>query len=338
MAEPPSPSYSESFREPSRDQLAQIFGAPRTTSPAYATITLSVDTMAGLSWGRARELVFQYTGSPELMSELIWPLEGLAFWGSRLTLTYGKIANSGFYSHFSVRFGLTQQTGTMTDKDWMGSNGDGTYFLTHFSAHNAISEHSQWLDIALGYGLPLTETLVLRTSVEAAIMNLHWTARDGYTQYGPNGSNTTDFTSWSPTFPKEPIYGTGIGYWQSWVSVAPALDLLWVPTSPFTIRGGAAIFVLNACSDQDDHYLRLLQFTETMSGGFGFDLRCSIVYRFRRDLALGFETLWRSIIGLRGNTTIMEIGNGSTSGPYRDTSGADYSVIHGALYLSYRLL
>lgn len=293
----------------------------------------SIDNSLGLTYGHARELVYQYTGSKDLMSELVWPQEGLIYYGTSLQYNYVKRAFAGFYTTLSVRFGFSMQSGTITDKDWLCP--DGSYFLTHFSAHDAISEHSQWVDAALGYGFMLSDSVVIRTGFSASLMNLHWIAQDGYIQYGPNTSNWSSNIPWSSSFPKIPIYGTGIAYWQNWLSLAPVLEVLWQATDRLSLLAGSSLFILNSCSDQDDHYLRLYQFTEKMAGGFGLEPRLALTYQLVSNVSLGFDASWRYITGLRGNTTIMEIGSGIKDGPYADTAGADYSVGRAALYIRF---
>jgi len=300
----------------------------------------SIDNSVGITYGHARELVYQYTGSKDLLSELVWPLEGLVYYGTALHYNYGNRPYTGFYGNISVRFGFYMQSGTMTDKDWLNADANG-YFLTNFSAHEAISENSQWLDTTIGYGFSLTPSLILRTGITASVMNLHWIARNGYTQYGPNtGTDTTVYIPWSSSFPKELVYGTGIGYWQNWVSIAPIVELRWQALPGLSLQTGTAVYLLNSCNDQDDHYYPdpntglPRQFTEKMAGGIGFEPTIGTTYNLGANLSLGLEVSWRFITGLRGNTTIMYIGPGYTYGPYADTAGADYSVARLALVLT----
>lgn len=296
----------------------------------------SIDTSVGFTYGHARELVYQYTGSKDLLSELVWPLEWLVYYGTALHYNYGKRPYTGFYGNLSVRFGLSMQSGTITDKDWLNYDTNG-YFLTNFSAHEAMSEHSQWLDASLGYGFSLTPSLILRTGITASVMNLHWIARNGYIQYGSNtGDDTTSYIPWASSFSKEPVYGTGIGYWQNWVSLAPAAELRWDPIPGLSLQAGTAVYLLNSCSDQDDHYLRLAQFTEKMAGGIGVEPSLGVASVLGKNLSLGLEASWRFITDLRGSTTIMKIGSGDILGPYADTAGSDYSVARLALVLTAR--
>jgi outer membrane protease len=129
------------------------------------------------------------------------------------------------------------------------------------------------------------------------------------------------------------VYGTGIGYWQNWVSIAPTLELLWQTTERLSLLAGVSLYGLNSCSDQDDHYLRLLQFTEKLAGGYGVEPKVSVAYQLTQNLSLGLTASWRFITGLRGNTTVMVIGSGTQDGPYADTAGAAYSVARGELFI-----
>jgi outer membrane protease E len=297
----------------------------------------SIENSLGFTYGHARELVYQYPGSPDLLSELVWPLEGLLYYGTSLTFSYGKSPMAGFYSTLGVRFGFFMQSGTITDKDWLNADTNG-YFLTNFSAHDAISEHSQWVDATIGYGFIVSDRFIIRTGLTASFMNLHWTARDGYIQYGSNtGQNTSSYVPWSSSFPKVPVYGTGIAYWQNWVSIAPTLEVLWLVDNRLSLTAAASVYVLNSCNDQDDHYLRELplQFTEHVSGGFGIEPKLTVSYRLVSNISVGIEGTWRYITGLRGNTSTMEIGSGMTGGPYADLAGTDYSVGSCAVFVRF---
>lgn len=46
----------------------------------------SIDNSVGITYGHARELVYQYTGSKDLLSELVWPLEGLVYYGTAFNI------------------------------------------------------------------------------------------------------------------------------------------------------------------------------------------------------------------------------------------------------------
>ncbi|AEJ20624.1 omptin family outer membrane protease [Gracilinema caldarium] len=312
---------------------------PALGTAEEASLYWSIENSLGLTYGHARELVYQDSGLPDLLSELVWPLEGLLYYGTSLTFSYGKSPMAGFYSRLDVRFGFTMQSGTITDKDWLGYNtATNSYFLTHFSAHDAISEHSQWVDATIGYGFMVSDRFIIRTGLTASFMNLHWTARDGYIQYGSNiGQNNSSYVPWSSSFPKDPVYGTGIAYWQNWVSIAPTLEVLWLVDNRLTLTAAASVYVLNSCNDQDDHYLRELplQFTEHVNGGFGIEPKLTVSYRLVSNISVGIEGAWRYITRLRGNTSIMEIGSGTTGGPYTDLAGTDYSVGSCAVFVRF---
>lgn len=320
---------------PFRDLNAQ--GLPRG---------LRIDSMTGILWGHAEELVYANTGSSSLLSQLVWPVEALFYQGSNLSYVSDDFGRFGFFTDLSVKFGFPGLTGTVTDKDWISPNNS---FLTNFSAHDSHSESALLVDFKLGYSFPLNRYLVIQPFLSYASMNFRWTARDGYLQYGPNTGSPTPYTTpWSSSFPQVPVYGTGMAYQQIWSFLSFGLDLGWNFLPRWTLYAGMGFSPGAACWDQDDHFLRLLQFNENLSGGYGLEPQIRLVFAGSTRIDFSLSLSYRYIQGLRGDSYFQGIGvsgdtytigsytydMGTVYGPIKDSAGVSYQAWDGAFTVS----
>jgi len=281
---------------------------------------IEVESSFGVLLGESQELVYAYSGSTDILSRLDWEMMPLTYYGSTLMLKPADAAASGYVVNLGIKFGFPGNTGTIEDRDWRGTSDA----LTHFSAHDCFTEQALLVDAALGYRLSLPYNLALTPLVKFSTMRFRWTARDGYTQYGPNINEP--YVEWDSSFAKESIYGTGIAYEQNWILILSGLQLDWQVGRRGTLASGILISALLYCADQDDHILRLLQFNETMSGGFAYEPHFSFSYAFSGRTTFSAKTSHRNIQGLRGDTAIMKIGTGTDQGTDEDSAGVSYSV------------
>ena len=306
---------------------------------------LRVDSITGFLWGHAEELVYQETGSPTLLSQLVWPLEGLFYQGSKLSYVSDDFGRFGFFTDLSLKFGFPGLTGTVTDKDWMSPNGS---YLTNYSAHDSHSEAALLVDFKLGYSFPLSRFLVLQPFLSYSSMDFRWTARDGFLQYGTYDSGSNTYGPWDPSLPKTSVYGTGMAYEQRWSFLAFGLDLGWNFLPRWTLTAGLGFIPGAACWDQDDHFLRLLQFNENLYGGYGLEPQVRLVFGGSKRIDLSLSVSYRYIQGLRGDSYFQGIGIsgdtytmgsytyavGTVYGPIKDSAGVSYQAWDGAFTVS----
>lgn len=302
-----------------------------SASPSRYSLELGAST--GFLYGVSKELVYAAPGSDTLLSELDWAMEPLFYWGLRIDLRPARALTTGFVARLSLRSGLAGYAGTMTDTDW--ANYDGV--KTHFSAHDSYVEQALLADLHVGWNFPLGRALELRQYVGIGYMHFRWTARDGYLQYADYDSGTGQYDEWSSSLPKTSIYGTGIGYEQLWFLPYLGAELAWIATGKWTLAGSLSVAPFAVCADQDDHYLRSLQFNETSSGGFAVEPRLEAALKLTDRTTLSFAGSYRFISGLRGDVTISDIGTNSATYEEEDTAGVEYSVFDFGATLSVKL-
>ncbi len=132
------------------------------------------------------------------------------------------------------------------------------------------------------------------------------------------------------------VYGTGIAYTKIWNILSIGLGISRRILPQLEVEAGTTLSPLVYCEDQDDHFLRLVQFNETMSGGRGIEPFASLVYSFGESASLRLEYFYRYLDRVRGTTTIKTIGSGQNRGTITDGAGAAYAVHDAGLTLMVR--
>jgi outer membrane protease len=323
-------------------------------SPARTgDIELSVRTSVGVLSGTAKELVYDQAVSDNYkVSELVWPFKALALWGVGLDMRTG----GGFFGSFGLKSGLSGMTGAMSDSDFL--NGDGV--RTHYSQSDCWTEQALLLDLEAGWSFPVAERLELGFYGSVEYMNFKWSARDGYLQYPVTGNDYSFGTggnlipgthpAWKPGMTSIPIYGTGIIYQQSYFYPAIGVRASYRQSARLSLAASFCFSPSVICNDEDNHELRLLDFTETMSNGIMFEPRLDAAWSVSDRAAIELGISYRLITGLIGDSTMVSTGvndptNYLGSGPsyagpntkqtYTNGGGASYSALE--LILALRL-
>lgn len=310
-----------------------IAAGPAAAQTAPSGYALELGASTGFLYGSSQELVYAESGSDTLLSELDWTLEPLFYWGLRLDLSPARKGTEGFIATLALRSGIAGYAGTMTDTDW--ANYDGT--KTHFSAHDSYAEQAFLADLRAGWTFPVGKSFELRPFAGVGYMHFRWTARDGYLQYADYDYGTDEYDEWSSSLPKTDIYGTGIGYEQFWFIPYLGFEAAWNASDRWTLRGSLSAAPWAICADQDDHYLRGLQFNETSSGGFALEPRLEAALGLSARTTLTFSGSYRFASGLRGDVATSYIGTNSAVSEDADSAGVAYSVFDFGATFSVRL-
>lgn len=287
---------------------------------------ISLHTGGGILYGRAVELVYASSSSSDLLSELVWPMEGLAY--GELGFGFGRRRTDdfSFFAEGSVKLGLPGNTGTMTNADWISPSG----YQTHYSAHDCFSERAILADCRLGFLFPLKDRLTLAPFMMFSTMSFSWIARDGYLQYGPN-AGSGPYVPWNSSFAKVRLDGKGILYSQDWLILAFGLELGWDFTQRLSLKAALSVAPFIVCGAQDDHLLRNIRFNDVMTGGYALDPSLVLSYRLDARFSLFLRGAYRHIAGVRGDTSQEAIDTGEKFGLTKNTAGAGYSVFDLAL-------
>lgn len=250
----------------------------------------------GAFYGTAYEIVYKYSGKNEYLSELQWNIKPLLYMG--ITFNYGlkePSENRGYFAGVGLKTGIPMQTGIIEDRDWMLSSKD----LTHFSSHENHTKAAILVNISTGYSLPLWK-LVLKFYLNFDFIYFKWEARNGYTQYGPNGSEP--FIPWDPSFPKEPLIGLGITYSQYWIIFNTGIGAEFPIGRLFTLSANIFIGPAN-CTGIDEHHKRSLIFTDILYSGLYIKPELGAFFSVNNHFDIGLSVMYTYTTKTRGNST-----------------------------------
>jgi outer membrane protease len=291
----------------------------------------AISTGLGFLFGTSYEIVYQYTGEKDYLSELQWNIKPLLFMG--INLDFGlknPMKKPGFFAGLGFKSALPMETGIMEDRDWMQpSTVPGA--LTHFSSHENHTRAALFVNHDAGLSLPLRK-LVLKFHFNLDYMYFKWEALNGYTQYDPADSYPS--IPWNSGFPKIPFSGTGIRYTQHWFLLSTGAGAEF-PLGRFTFSASVIIGLSN-CIATDEHLSRDPPFKTTayLSNGFAIKPKMGTFFSLsnRFDLGLFFGYLY---IGETRGGSLFEDTNG-VQYFILDIEGARLKVFEGNLLLRYR--
>jgi len=302
--------------------------------PAFSLEKPSVflGTSGGIRYGEAHEFV--YTGD-KILSELVWDLKPAAELGLNLDLCWAE----GLLIKSGLLFGIPQQTGTMTDSDYLNLLSDGTTYKTTFSSHDAYLEHSIDMSINAGwkfnlrilgpesrFPVSITPTLGFR------YMNIKWSGQNGYLQHTSAVGGV--YPAWDKDQPKTAAIGTVIDYQQQY----------WIPQAGITIvipvgnrisvdlgaQGSPVVF----CNGTDNHYPGTVYadywdftdaaystvYTDVLTYGILIEPDMAVRIIINERLSVLMDARWTYITNLRGDTFSRSSLGGSTT-KYSEASG-----------------
>ena len=304
---------------------AQALAAAQT-APGRFSFTIS--PLAGFLYGHAQEIVYKYSGRDQYLSELLWDLKPLIYFG--LAADFGPsdpFQRHGFIATSSFKFGIRRRSGILEDRDWLN---DQHNLVTHYSRHDVYSRNAILADLSAGYSWRLTDFLALRAFAEFSFMHFSWSGEDGYTQYPPS---TPPFPPWDSTLPKRYLYGEVILYTQNWFIFAPGFSLKGRINSRFSLEGNFSYTPLIYCAARDDHLLRTDMgpeggiFWDFPTFGHYFNGGGRFVFSPNNNLDISLSISYRYITGSRGRTYEQHTSNNIAFQTSDDGAGAGYSAL-----------
>jgi outer membrane protease len=324
-----------------------LLAAPK---PAFAgPVKVSTTTGFGALYGSAYEYVYnQYLSSNYENSELYWPLHPLLYARAGLSTDFGN----GLSASLGVKQGFSTKAGTMTDSDFL--NGDGV--KTHYSESDGYAERATIVDASVAFRVLRRGGFSLLALGEFSYADFKWSARDGYYQYPGNAGQDYTFGAgglqspgtwepWSAGETKTPLYGTGIIYEASYIGVSLGLRGEYA-LDRFSIGADFAVSPILNCYTTDNHLLRQIDFTSTLSGGVALEPRLRLAYALSQRAGLELGLSYRASWGLKGDLSSTDTGTSgnpglpgsTTAGPastttFKSGSGASYSAFDASLCL-----
>jgi outer membrane protease len=297
---------------------------------------LSLFSSIGFLHGRGEEILYKYPGEEIQLSQLLWNIKPLFYYGAALDFSRLRpLEKPGFFSSLSLKFGFPAKTGIMEDRDWLTSKDE----LTNYSLSDNYTSQALLIDFLLGLSLPLRHSVLLKFFWNFSWMSFQWIGRDGYVQYSSNTEIPLD-----DSVKKSPIYGPSIAYSQEWLLLNPGLAVEIPLFSRFRVDFSFQIsprlkyLPLIFCFARDNHVMRSLEYQDYVFGGLYLEPRGGFSFFFRDRFALSLYVSYRHIRGGHGESYWRSTGPEGT-GFYKsiEEAGAGWYALDSGLSFKVRL-
>lgn len=270
---------------------------------------------------KADELVYD-PDSGNRISHLIWK-SNLPILTAKSQL---RLGNSWVISG-NMQLGLTGKS-KMTDYDWSEKYGFDQDNWSHRSEHSDTNlAHYFNGDIALGYDFQVQPSTIINLHGGFKYTSVKWDSYGGSGVY-----SNTGFRDYAFNFP---IDARVISYKQSFptafvgVAASHSIDR-W--TFNASARAGMAFKV----KDQDDHWLRNLNFTETFSNIPNVALEASVNYAVSDRVDVTFGVGFDRYFNRKGDTTISHADTRQKIGTFKNSAGITFQAVTATAGLKYR--
>jgi len=284
---------------------------------------ISISPQFGFIYGQAEEIVYPSDTKAELLSQLLWDIKPVFYYG--LTLDFSRaqpMTQWGFCANFSLKNGIPGNSGSMEDRDWMSTENTD---LTNYSISDNITNNLLFLDFSAGFSFPLIHILLMKTYLAASYMHFNFCGENGYYNYAPPFGDGK----------KHPLDGKVINYTQDWLIITPGVSLGYYFNTRFYAELVFHISPLIICNDFDEHLTTGFQFRDYMWGGIFLEPGFHFSWFAGKQLELSLELSWRYIGETRGETYIKH--RSSTTYTQLGEAGAGLSVIDTGLLLKIHL-
>jgi outer membrane protease len=290
-----------------------------SSRPATDAYTLSSSASFGFLYGQSEEQV--YKDAETLLSQLLWDMKPLFYYGSVLELSPLKpIQRGGAFAALSFRFGFPGKTGVMEDRDWQGAGDE----LTDFSAHDNYTRGAMLVDASIGVSMPIASLLVIKGYFAYSYMFFAWYGQDGY----------GDYSSGHQVFS-----GAVINFSQMWHIVSVGIAVSYPFLDIFSVSAALQLGTVASYSAQDDHLTTKIQYTDTASGGLLLEPRFEFTWSPLNKLSVALSVGYRHVSPLKGTSVSIWQGSSSTDASTPQDAGvigSAYSVLDAGLSIKVR--
>ena len=298
---------------------------------------LSLSPLFGLVYGQAEELVYPVDTKAPLLSELLWDMKPVFYYGLLLDFSQINPRNRwGFFSNVSLKMGIPGPSGKQENRDWQSTENAN---LTDFSRHDNHTRELFLLDFRCGLSFPVNRFLI-KPFFHVSFKRLSFYGTDGYGIYARLIQRGIYYPiDDDPRL--EQFSGKVISYTQEWIGVAPGVSVTFFWLHNFFTELSFMVSPLVYCSALDEHkegphMPRGRQFRDYMLGGIWIEPALRLSYAVKDWLTVSWGISWRHISGTKGNSYFREpIGTGT----YRRAgqAGAGLSMLTTGLQFKVRL-
>ena len=276
----------------------------------------SIEPFYGIRSGTLYEYAYSVLsdGSDYKLSQLEWHFRPAHLMGGTITSDFGALEFS------ATVLGLNHITNGVL-YDWDYENYDGK--ATKFSEHRAEITGSVEASGNVAFRLEFDENFSVAPFASINYNRMNWDAFDGYTQYAQG----KDY--WNKDLPKNMIDPPS--------KVITYQNTMWYPSAGIQMRTSFYNFIsLQAgfsaapyifANAVDYHWLRDIEFTDTLRKGYGFFGEVKVDVSFLRYHTISIFASGQTIQGVKGKTEVRQIGaGGDATGVGRGgTANTNYS-------------
>lgn len=255
----------------------------------------SIEPFYGIKSGTLYEYAYSVLSNKSnyKLSQLEWHYKPAYLMGGTICSAFGPLEFS------TTVLGLNHiRNGKLYDWDY--ENYDGK--PTKFSEHRAELSSSLEASGNIAFRFNFDENFSVAPYAGLSYNHMQWDAYDGYTQYAQGNGY------WNKDLPKNPIFGKVISYSNTmWYPSAGVK----VQTSIFnfiSIQAGFSAAPYIAANSTDQHWLRNLEFVDSMRQGYGFFGDIKIDVSFLRYHTISIFASGQTIQGVKGKSEMRQIG------------------------------
>lgn len=195
---------------------------------------------------------------------------------------------------FKVQSSIPVALGNVTDKDFFE-----TEAISMYSYHNLVTDKDYSFEVNLFYKF-IFSFFSMGLGLSGIYSNIKMEATDGYLQY-PSENN-----EWTENISKDYLNGTIMSYEQS-RSMAGLSFFIEKEINYFSFALTGYFYPLIRIDSIDNHFLRSIQFIDSMKKGFSFKIKQNINWKINEKYCLSFNADF-NYLEAKGNTCINPLG------------------------------
>jgi len=252
--------------------------------------------------GQAQEIVYTDSKSKNYLSELLWNFDSLNYIGLDIRYSWLKPENKfGIFANGLFKFGVSDGAAKMEDKDWLAYE----YYpdwLTNYSVHDSKVDTLNMIDFNLGMSIIIFQKFLLKPYVSYHYMHFEWSARGGSFLYPMEKINNNYVDG--HLYLTQPI--KVITNEQTWNIIAPGISFYGEFNRFFDIEIAFEVTPFIWCNSIDNHILRDLVITDTLTGGSFIEPSFLFSFKPTDNFVLSLSFVYREIENSRGNSKYKE--------------------------------
>jgi outer membrane protease len=258
------------------------------------SLSLSVSPSFGVISGHSEEIAYMYEESDTYMSELLWNMSPLFYYGIGIDAAW-KLPNSiniqNIFVSGSAKWGIPGKTGKIEDRDW---DPDYPDWLTHYSVHDNTTREALLLEFNFGANFVLLDKFLFKPFFSFDYMYFSWLASGGSLLYPESDGGHIYF----------PVDKNVMAYKQRWYMFSPGLAFSGNFNKFFGLELSFKISPFIWCNAVDEHLMKGVNYFDYMYGGIFLEPKCVFSVFFSSVFYMELSVSYRKISGPRGDDVV----------------------------------